>query len=233
MPQFPSVSVPQLYSSLLTAARSIPRDPLRPSLQLPETLETLVQRAFKRPSPTVGASNAESSAIKELSQEEVTKLGFGIGDLTRLDRSLKAMQEINQDTAFRKVSPGRKRLSLGSIKSSLTLWVSQRIFASAIVPHISPNPQPTYGSALLHPISPGCRTCRTRKGEELVEGVLPEQGTGLKRRSSKGRGGRSRGRSDRAFSIYGSPFHRKRLLAAAYLMSQQPVGDGWSGTNGL
>jgi hypothetical protein len=143
------------------------------------------------------------------------------------------MQEINQDTAFRKVSPGRKRLSLGSIKSSLTLWVSQRIFASAIVPHISPNPQPTYGSALLHPISPGCRTCRTRKGEELVEGVLPEQGTGLKRRSSKGRGGRSRGRSDRAFSIYGSPFHRKRLLAAAYLMSQQPVGDGWSGTNGL
>jgi hypothetical protein len=110
MPQFPSISVPQLYSSLLTAARSIPRDPLRPSLQLPETLETLVQRAFKRPTPTVGASNAESSAIKELSQEEVTKLGFGIGDLTRLDRSLKAMQEINQDTAFRKVGPGTKQL---------------------------------------------------------------------------------------------------------------------------
>lgn len=36
-----------------------------------------------------------------------------------------------------------------------------------------------------------------------------------------------------SFSIYGSPFHRKRLLAAAYLMSQQPVGDGWSGSNGL
>ncbi|KAG7531754.1 hypothetical protein FFLO_04123 [Filobasidium floriforme] len=111
MPQFPSISVPQLYSSLLTAARSIPRDPLRPSLQLPETLETLVQRAFKRPIPTVGASNAESSAIKELSQEEVTKLGFGIGDLTRLDRSLKAMQEINQDTAFRKYPLSARTLS--------------------------------------------------------------------------------------------------------------------------
>ena len=104
MPAFPSVSVPQLYSSLLTAARSIPRDPLRPSLQLPETLETLVQRAFRRPTPSSGSEGVKASTVKELSQEEVAKLGFGIGDLTRLDRSLKAMQEITQDTAFRKVS---------------------------------------------------------------------------------------------------------------------------------
>ena len=188
MPQFPSISVPQLYSSLLTAARSIPRDPLRPSLQLPETLETLVQRAFKRPTPTVGATNAESGAIKELSQEEVTKLGFGIGDLTRLDRSLKAMQEINQDTAFRKVSP-RKTASSSVRKGIADLGVPASLFLHLLVPHIIPNPQPTYGPALLHPISSGCRACRTRKGEELVEGLLPEQGTGLsgdRRREKEG-----------------------------------------------
>lgn len=135
MPQFPSISVTQLYSSLLSAARSIPRDPLRPSLQLPETLETLVQRAFKRPTPTVGASNAESSAIKELSQEEVTKLGFGIGDLTRLDRSLKAMQEINQDTAFRKVSPRKIASSSVPIKESLIWEFPPHFFVSASTPY--------------------------------------------------------------------------------------------------
>ena len=104
MPAFPSVSVPGLYSQLLTAVRAIPRDPLRPSLQLPQTLETLVQRSFKRPIPAAEASNAHTQPIKELTGEEVDRLGFGIGDLTRLDRSLKAIQEINQDSAFHKVS---------------------------------------------------------------------------------------------------------------------------------
>lgn len=104
MPQFPAVSVPQLYSSLLTAARSIPRDPLRPSLQLSETVETLVQRAFRRTTSPAGQDVTKAVTVQQLSKEEVDKLGFGIGDLTRLDRSLKAVQEINQDTAFRKVS---------------------------------------------------------------------------------------------------------------------------------
>jgi hypothetical protein len=113
MPAFPSVSVPGLYSQLLTAVRAIPRDPLRPSLQLPQTLETLVQRSFKRPIPAAEASNAHTQPIKELSGEEVDRLGFGIGDLTRLDRSLKAIQEINQDSAFHKVSLcGRETLAM-------------------------------------------------------------------------------------------------------------------------
>lgn len=129
MPAFPSVSVPKLYSQLLTAVRAIPRDPLRPSLQLPQTLETLVQRSFKRPIPAAEASNAHTQPIKELTSEEVDRLAFGIGDLTRLDRSLKAIQEINQDSAFHKVSdPSTKKLPA---------------IIQALIPHVSLLPHST------------------------------------------------------------------------------------------
>src|SRR5690349_15567884 len=41
-----TTSLPQLYVRLITLTRSIPRDPLRPSLQLSDTLEHAVNRAL-------------------------------------------------------------------------------------------------------------------------------------------------------------------------------------------
>jgi hypothetical protein len=110
MPPFNPISIPTLYSSLLTASRSLARDPIRPSLQLPLTFENIVQRAFKRPQPIASSSSVDVEQvqvkkIEPLKQEEAERLGFGIGDLTRMERALKGMQEIGMDVAAKKVSP--------------------------------------------------------------------------------------------------------------------------------
>lgn len=60
-------SLSQLYVSLLNACRGLPRDPLRPTLQLPDTLEHLVKRTFQIESAATAGTKCESNASIMLS----------------------------------------------------------------------------------------------------------------------------------------------------------------------
>jgi hypothetical protein len=89
--------VSAVYRQLLQTVRALPRDPLRPSLQLNETLESAVNRAFgvKQAATATSANEALPLTIAEHVRPE---------DEALATRALEVLQELKDDKALHAVS---------------------------------------------------------------------------------------------------------------------------------
>ncbi|KAJ9117838.1 hypothetical protein QFC20_000118 [Naganishia adeliensis] len=85
--------VSAVYRQLLQIVRALPRDPLRPSLQLNETLESAVNRAFgvKQAATATSANEALPLTIAEHVRPE---------DEALATKALEVLQELKDDKAL-------------------------------------------------------------------------------------------------------------------------------------
>ncbi|KAJ9103911.1 hypothetical protein QFC21_002374 [Naganishia friedmannii] len=89
-----SAGVSALYRQLLQTVRSLPRDPLRPTLQLNETLEATVNRAFGiKQVETVNSSTSEALPLRLA--EHVT-----VEDEALASKALQALKDLSDDKAL-------------------------------------------------------------------------------------------------------------------------------------
>lgn len=126
-----------LYSSLLTSARSIPTDPLRPNLQLSTTLENLIHRAF-------GVQATASTSKAAVSPPNPADVSMGLKEDSVTDRqrevlegALVALRRLKEDEAMKKVSVNDLEKSFGSSNStsgySILSEIRCRAFDSLVV----------------------------------------------------------------------------------------------------
>ncbi|KAJ9123556.1 hypothetical protein QFC24_003771 [Naganishia onofrii] len=89
-----SAGVSALYRQLLQTVRSLPRDPLRPTLQLNETLEATVNRAFGiKQVETVNSSTSEALPLK-LAEHVSAE------DEALASKALQALKNLSDDKAL-------------------------------------------------------------------------------------------------------------------------------------
>lgn len=93
-----SAGVSAIYRQLLQTVRSLPRDPLRPTLQLNETLEATVNRAFGiKQVETVNSSTSEALPLKLAEHVSVE-------DEALARKALQVLKDLSDDTALHTVS---------------------------------------------------------------------------------------------------------------------------------
>lgn len=92
-----STGVSAVYRQLLQTVRALPRDPLRPSLQLNETLESAVNRAFgvKQAETATSSNEALPLQIAEHVRSEDEALAI---------RALQVLRDLKDDKALHAVS---------------------------------------------------------------------------------------------------------------------------------
>lgn len=107
--------VSAVYRQLLQTVRALPRDPLRPTLQLNETLESAVHRAFgvKQATTATSANEALPLTIAEHIRPEDEALAA---------RALKVLQELKDDKALHAVGDALVIPQIGVPAYKLSLW---------------------------------------------------------------------------------------------------------------
>jgi hypothetical protein len=120
-----TTSLSELYVRLLSLARSIPRDPLRPSLQLSDTLEHAVHRAFgvdalaqsRRGGGNSIADSSKDAQANGVAGDAVPMNGlngvqFGDEDFKIIQSAVDGLEAIKSDVAMRKVRTSDRTVTL-------------------------------------------------------------------------------------------------------------------------
>lgn len=117
-------SIAKAHQAALDVVRSMPHDTLRPSLQLPATLDVLVNRALK--SPTSSNNPGHPETVSEPLQDTKAMQGSSPDEITAT-RTVKALSEIGGDVAFRQVNPVFSQIMMGGFPSirlaNLICWL--------------------------------------------------------------------------------------------------------------
>jgi hypothetical protein len=158
-----SAGVSALYRQLLQTVRSLPRDPLRPTLQLNETLEATVNRAFGiKQVETVNSSTSEALPLK-LAEHVSAE------DEALASKALQALKDLSDDKALHAVR--RSTSALRPVPRRLT-----RSFAVSFdVKDITAGNR----SILLYSSHSRGGTIFSGEDSKLVEDVLPGQRGGI------------------------------------------------------
>jgi hypothetical protein len=120
-----TTSVSELYVRILALARSIPRDPLRPSLQLSDTLEHAVHRAFGVDA-LAQSRRGRGNGITDSSKNEqangvagdavpinaLNGVHFGDEDFKIIQSAVDGLEAIKSDVAMRKVRTRDRTVTL-------------------------------------------------------------------------------------------------------------------------
>jgi hypothetical protein len=130
-----STSISNYYTRLITLTRSLPRDPLRPTLQLSDAIESAVHRAVginRSINPSVRAAGVSDSSaggsevVGEVPLGTIDGIKLEAGGLKIMQEAVEGLEALKGDVAMKMVRMNRfsffynsSRLTLQSIRLSI------------------------------------------------------------------------------------------------------------------
>lgn len=150
-----STSISNYYTRLLTLTRSLPRDPLRPTLQLSDAIESAVHRAVginRSFNPSVRAAGVSDSSaggsevVGEVPLGTIDGIKLEAGGLKIMQEAVDGLEALKGDVAMKMVRTNRFSLFLQLFKTDLAIHPPQYPLSKRT---LAPPSDPLYYTRLL------------------------------------------------------------------------------------